>query len=79
MGTPSMLLSRVLVHIAMFKPAIKLNQKWKNKKSNFTVMITGKSNVSHKWKAVVLTDKHDFYAGSHTLSQWTLWKKFDLQ
>lgn len=62
----------------MEKTPIKKNQVWKNKQSSFQVVISGKANASHKWKAKVLTEKPDVYAGSHTLSQWTLWKKFDL-
>lgn len=63
----------------MTKTPIKLNQVWKQKGSSLMVVIAGKAKDSHKWKTKVLTNKPDFYAGTHTLSQWTLWKKFELQ
>jgi hypothetical protein len=60
------------------KPIIKKNQVWKQKGSTFTLVISGKSKSSHKWKTKVLTQKPDVYAGTHTMSQWTLYSKFEL-
>lgn len=60
----------------MIRPKIKCNQVWKNKRSSFQILITHKRG--DKWEAKVLTDKTDFYNGTHTMSQYTIWKKFDL-
>lgn len=62
----------------MEKVQIKLNQVWKSKLSSFQIVISGKAKESHKWKTKVLTEKPGVFAGSHTMSEHTLWKKFDL-
>lgn len=60
----------------MIRIPIKRNQIWKNKVSGFQLMVSSKKGV--KWKCKVLTDKHDVYNGTHTMSQFTIWKKFEL-
>ena len=59
------------------KPPIKLNQIWKSKVHAMRVIICGRKGG--KWKAKVMTDKHDVFNGSHTLSETTLWKRYELQ
>lgn len=61
----------------MTRTPIKINQIWRNKISNMQVIVTGKKGSFH-WKCKVLTDKPDVYNGSHTMSQWILWKRFEL-
>lgn len=60
----------------MIRTPIKAHQIWKNKRSSFQILITHKKG--DKWEAKVLTDKEDFYNGSHTMSRYTIWKKFEL-
>lgn len=60
----------------MDKIPIKRHQIWKQKGSDFQIYIHSEKNG--KWKCKVLTDKHDVYAGTHTMSRITLWKKFEL-
>lgn len=58
------------------KPAIKLNQVWKQRGHEMSVIISGKAGG--KWKAKVLTDKPNVFKGTHKLSHYTLWAKYDL-
>lgn len=60
----------------MNRTPIKVNQIWRNRVSNFQILVAGKKGV--KWNCKVLTEKPDVYNGSHTMSQWTIWKKFEL-
>jgi hypothetical protein len=60
------------------KPAIRINQVWKQKGSTFAILIAGKAKVSNKWKTKVLSEKPNVFKGSHTMSQWTLYAKFEL-
>lgn len=60
----------------MIRTPIKRNQIWENKVSGFQLMVYSKKGV--KWKCKVLTDRHDVFNGTHTMSQFTLWKKFEL-
>lgn len=60
----------------MNQVAIKRNQIWKNKRSDFQILVAGKKG--RKWNCKVLTNKPGVFNGSHTMADITLWKKFDL-
>lgn len=55
---------------------IKPHQIWKQKTSDFQIFINRRKG--HKWQVKVLTDRHDVYAGTHTMNPITIWKKFEL-
>ena len=60
----------------MSRPVIQLNQVWENKLTGTQYMVIGKKK--DKFRAVVLTEKPDVYAGSHTFSRNTIWQKMKL-
>lgn len=60
----------------MIRTPIKRHQIWRQKGSDFQIYINRSKN--NKWQVKVLTAKHDVYAGTHTMSSITIWKKFEL-
>lgn len=61
----------------MIRIAIKKNQVWRHRTSDFQVMICGKKRVD-KWLVKVLTSKPGVFAGTHTFARNTIWSKFTL-
>lgn len=61
----------------MIKTPIKRNQIWKHSASDFQILVAGKKG--RKWNCKVLTERPGVFNGSHTMSQITIWKKFELQ
>lgn len=55
---------------------VKLNQIWRQKNHEMTVIISGKKGSM--WKAKVLSDKPGVYKGSHTFNERTLFHKYEL-
>lgn len=60
----------------MIRTPIKSHQVWKQKNSDFQIYINREKGG--KWQVKVLTDKHDRYAGTHTMSPITIRKRFEL-
>lgn len=60
----------------LLKIPIKAHQIWKNKRNSTQIFINRKKGM--RWQVKMLTDKTDVYAGTHTMSEITIWKKFDL-
>lgn len=59
------------------KDPIKRNQVWKQKGTNFRILIhSNKGGIM--WKCKVLTEKEGVYNGSHTMTEYTLRKRYDL-
>jgi hypothetical protein len=61
----------------MGKTPIKRGQIWKQKGTSMYVQIIGTSGG--KWKTKVLSDKLGVYKGSHTMTQQTIWSRYELQ
>lgn len=61
----------------MIKNPIKRGQIWKQKESNFHVVII--SEKGGKYKTKTLTEKENVFGDTHTFSKFTLWRKFTLQ
>jgi hypothetical protein len=56
---------------------IKRNQILKSLGHNYFIIVSKKTNRD-KWKVKVLTEKTNVFAGTHTMSEITLWKNFEL-
>jgi hypothetical protein len=61
----------------MLRTPIRINQIWKHKESDFQLLICGKKK-NNRWQAKVLTERTDYYNGTHTMHERTLWKKYEL-
>ena len=55
---------------------IKPNQIWKQKASNFQIVIDKKKG--DKWQVKVLTNRPGIYRDTHTMSAITIAKRFEL-
>lgn len=60
----------------MPKHQIKLHDVYKSKHSSMHVEIIGKKGSNYK--ARILTNKHDVYAGSHTFAPQTIFRAYIL-
>lgn len=56
---------------------IKKGQIWQHRINRKQILIFQKKH-SHLWKAKVLTDKTNIYAGTHTMTTIALYKDFEL-
>ena len=59
------------------RPPIKKGQIWFNPYNRMRILIWNKKGF--KWRAKVLTDKHNVYNGTHTFRPRVLWDKFKLE
>lgn len=57
--------------------AIKLHQLYKSRRSSMVLEIVG-FKKSGKYQARILTDKYGVYAGTHTLTRYTIAKGYML-
>jgi hypothetical protein len=55
---------------------IKRGQVWKQIGHDFQIVVTGKSGG--KWKCKVLTDRPGVFNGTHSMVEFTFWKKYEL-
>lgn len=60
----------------MTKIPIKKGQVWKDKKSSMQVEVIAKKGFH--WQTRILTKKRNVYAGTHTMTPYTLWTNYDL-
>lgn len=57
---------------------VEIGQIWANKlKPTYQLEVFGKVGGGH-YKTRILTKKTGVYAGTHTVTKYTLWKKYDL-
>ena len=59
------------------KPKIRINQIWKSRISDQQIFIAAKKN-NNRWTIKILTDKPDYYAGTHKMHERTIWGKYEL-
>lgn len=58
--------------------SVKKGQIWRSKgREDLQIEICGKTR--DKWRTRILTNKPGVYHGSHTMSDYTLYKRFNLQ
>lgn len=60
----------------MIKTAIKLNQIYKSKRSDLTLIVTGRKGGKYRCK--VLTEKPGVFNGSHSMCEQTLRRQYIL-
>lgn len=64
-------------NLPTFRQKIRLNQIWKSRISDQQIIIAAKKD-NNRWTIKILTNKPDFYSGTHKLHERTIWAKYEL-